>query len=68
MEHKSLKLAQFIIKSRYAAQYLRQVTGIEWHVDHTVPLAGGLHHEDNRQHPQRNIDKYHHARHARRCG
>lgn len=64
----SPKANSLIIESRYAAaQYLRQVTGIEWHVDHTVPLhTGGLHHEDNLQvvTAEWNIDKY--AHHARR--
>lgn len=40
-----------IIDSRYeAATYLSDVTGVDWHVDHTVPISkGGKHHEDNLQ-------------------
>jgi len=40
-----------VIESRYAAShYLRDVTGIDWHVDHTEPISrGGKHHEDNLQ-------------------
>ncbi len=40
-----------IVDSRYAArEYLSNVTGYVWHVDHTIPLDnGGKHHEDNLQ-------------------
>lgn len=40
-----------IVDSRYeAATYLSDVTGIDWHVDHTQPLKhGGKHREDNLQ-------------------
>lgn len=40
-----------IIESRYTArEYLSDVTGYEWHVDHTIPLGnGGKHHEGNLQ-------------------
>ena len=39
---------QAIIESRYAArEYLSNVTGYKWHVDHTMPLDnGGTHHDD----------------------
>jgi len=40
-----------IIYSRYEAQaYLKEVTGCDWHVDHTKPLSrGGKENEDNLQ-------------------
>ena len=40
-----------IVDSRYAArEYLSEVTGVAWHVDHTQPISrGGKHHEGNLQ-------------------
>ena len=42
---------QAVIDSRQsAATYLSDVTGYDWHVDHTVPISkGGKHHEGNLQ-------------------